>query len=97
MIQKEYTPDGNCSVKFLVPSAVRADIIYLVVDFNSWNPTNIPMQKSETGDFEVTLVLESNREFQFLYLVNETDWHSDWDADKYVPNPYEENNSIVVT
>jgi hypothetical protein len=30
-------------------------------------------------------------------LVNGAEWHNDWQADKYVPNPFSGDNSVVIT
>ena len=42
-------------------------------------------------------MLPKGNEYQFRYLVNGRDWHNDWHADKYVPNKYGSDNSVVVT
>jgi hypothetical protein len=55
------------------------------------------MKKQKDGSFSVTLNLTKENEYQFRYLVNGTEWHNDWEADKYVPNPYSGDNSVVVT
>ena len=46
--------------------------------------------------WHLTLELQSGKEYQFRYLVNGTDWYNDWDADRYVPNPFGGDNSVVV-
>lgn len=45
----------------------------------------------------LTLTLDPEREYQFRYLVNGTSWQNDAAADKYVPNAYGDDNSVVVT
>ena len=55
------------------------------------------MEKLKDGRFKTTLDLEKDREYQFRYLVNGSEWHNDWEADKYVPNPFSGDNSVVVT
>ncbi len=56
------------------------------------------MQQSRTsGNWRVTLVLPVGHEYQFRYLVNGTSWQNDAAADKYVPNAYGDDNSVVVT
>ena len=44
-----------------------------------------------------TLDLDAGREYQFRYLINGKDWHNDWEADKYVANPFSGDNSVVTT
>jgi len=41
--------------------------------------------------------LSAGREYQFRYLVDGQDWYNDWQADKYVPNNFGGDNSVVVT
>jgi hypothetical protein len=55
------------------------------------------MKQGKDGRFSLTLELDKEREYQFRYLVNGTEWHNDWEADKYVPNPFSGDNSVVVT
>jgi 1,4-alpha-glucan branching enzyme len=87
-----------CKVTFTLPESVKAESAYLVGDFNNWDEKATPMKKAKKGGpFSITLELETGREYQFRYLVNGTDWHNDWHADKYVPNPFSGDNSVVIT
>ncbi|GIL12880.1 MAG: glycoside hydrolase [Chloroflexi bacterium] len=86
-----------CKVTFTLPEAIKAETAYLVGDFNTWDEQATPMKKLKNGHFTVTLELEAGREYQFRYLVNNTEWHNDWHADKYVPNPFSGDNSVVTT
>ena len=70
----------------------------VIGDFNNWNEKGTPMKSLKNGAFTATIDLESNKEYQFRYLINDAVWENDWDADKYVPNEYgDSDNSIVVT
>ncbi len=87
-----------CKVTFTLPESVKAESAYLVGDFNNWDEKAPPMKKAKKGGpFSIPLELETGREYQFRYLVNGTDWHNDWHADKYVPNPFSGDNSVVIT
>ena len=66
-------------------------------DFNNWDETATPMKKLKNGSFKVTLELEPEREYRFRYLVDGNQWHNDWDADRYEPNPFSGDNSVVST
>ena len=35
------------------------------------------------------------REYTYRYLVNGEEWHNDWAADRYVPNEFGTDNSVV--
>ena len=98
MLKKQYLKTKEvCKVTFYTPAAIEAETVYLVGDFNDWNEQDTPMEALKDGRFRVTLELEQGREYQFRYLVNGTEWHNDWEADKYVPNPYSGDNSVVTT
>jgi 1,4-alpha-glucan branching enzyme len=85
-------------VTFTLPDSIKAENAYLVGDFNDWDEKATQMKKQKkNGQFSITLELEKGREYQFRYLVNESEWHNDWNADKYVPNPFSGDNSVVTT
>jgi 1,4-alpha-glucan branching enzyme len=89
----------KCKVTFELPQSVAesADEVYLVGDFNNWDEHATAMEKKRGNRFTITLDLEPNREYQYRYLVNGKDWHNDWEADKYVANPFSGDNSVVST
>jgi 1,4-alpha-glucan branching enzyme len=98
MFKKKYLKT-KCKVTFELPEAVaeRADNVYLVGDFNNWDEQATPMEKKKGNRFSVTLDLEPNREYQYRYLINGQSWENDWEADKYVPNPFSGDNSVIST
>lgn len=87
-----------CKVTFALPKleAEAAKNVYLVGEFNDWQTTASPMKKQKGGDFKITLELATEHEYQFRYLVDDAQWKNDNAADKYVPSPYGESNSVVV-
>lgn len=98
MLKKQYFKSkSTCRVTFYTPMAIEAETIFLVGDFNDWDEQTTPMDKLKDGRFKTMLDLEKDTEYQFRYLVNGSEWHNDWEADKYVPNPYTGDNSVVVT
>ena len=98
MLKKQYLKSKPvCKVTFYVPDEVEAEEVHLVGDFNEWSESATPMEQLKDGRFKAVLNLEKGREYQFRYLVNGSEWHNDWDADRYVPNPFLGDNSVVVT
>ena len=55
------------------------------------------MKKQKEKSWRLTVNLEPASEYQFRYLLNEQEWFNDPEADSYVPNPYGEQNSVVIT
>ena len=102
MIKKKFLK-SKCKVTFELPTGIAdgAESVYLVGDFNNWDERSTVMDKKadkKVGNrFTLTLDLDLNREYQYRYLVNGTRWENDWDADKYVPNPFSGDNSVVIT
>ena len=87
-----------CKVTFRVPreTAKAAETVHVVGEFNSWDVYATPMKSLKNGSFTVTIDLEQGREYQFRYLIDETRWENDWDADKYLPSPFGNcENSVV--
>ena len=99
-IKKDYLKSRNiCKVTFRLPriAAPDAKTVCIVGEFNNWSIYANPMNKLKNGDFKLTLELEPGREYQFRYLVDGTTWENDWNADKYVKNPFgDSDNSVVI-
>jgi hypothetical protein len=49
----------------------------------------------DNGNYTITLDLEKG-EYCFRYLIDGSKWENDWHADKYVPNSFGCDNSVVV-
>ncbi|MBN1679510.1 MAG: isoamylase early set domain-containing protein [Anaerolineae bacterium] len=99
MLKKSFLKSGAVKVEFILPDAIASDAesAFLVGDFNEWDEQATPMTKYKNGKFKVTLTLEPNRIYQFRYLVNGSQWHNDWDADRYVANPFSGDDSVIST
>ena len=98
-LKKQYLKTrAACRVTFSLPkkAAAFANTVHLVGDFNDWNKSITPMKRLKNGSFTTTLVLRRNKEYQFRYLLDGLQWENDWKADKYVPNRYGSENSVVV-
>ncbi|MFC3095589.1 glycoside hydrolase [Alteromonas sediminis] len=89
-----------CKVTFRLSSeeAKAANSVKLVGEFNDWDDTVSPMKKLKSGEFTQTVDLEVGKNYQFRYLLNESEWENDWHADAYVPNgmPGEDNSVVSV-
>ena len=95
MLTKRYLKSRPvCKVTFTMPEAIEAKTAYLVGDFNDWDLQAMPMKKKQ-GQFTLTIELMPGREYQFRYLVNDADWYNDWNADRYTPNPFGGDNSVL--
>ncbi|MBW2108797.1 MAG: response regulator [Deltaproteobacteria bacterium] len=98
-IQKRYLPDKKiCQVTFRLPKIAAEDAkrVCVVGDFNDWRSDAAPMKRLKNGDYAVKLELQTGREYQFRYLIDESKWENDWNADGYVRSPFGDcDNSVV--
>jgi hypothetical protein len=98
-IKKQYLKsNGSCNVTFRLPkkAAPDAQVVTIVGDFNNWNFTETQMKKLKNGDFKATLKLHRDKEYRFRYFIDRTRWENDWCADKYVPNSFGSDDSLVI-
>ena len=96
MLTKARVPrNGHVRVTFVCPEPA-ANAVHLVGDFTDWQGFKA-MRRSKDGTWKLEVVLEPGREYGFRYLVDGARWTNDPGADKYVPNPYGSENSVVVT
>ena len=100
MIKKHYARTGSsCTVTFVIQSEQASDIqtAFIAGDFNNWSRTATPMKKTSDGSFEVSIKLDTGREFHYRYLLDDIRWDNDWNADKYVQSPFRDaENSVVI-
>jgi 1,4-alpha-glucan branching enzyme len=87
-----------CKVKFSLSgeSYNNAETMCVSGEFNDWSPDSTPMKKSKVGVWSVTVDLETGKEYQFRYLINNQNWENDPDADKSVPSGHGSVNSVIV-
>jgi 1,4-alpha-glucan branching enzyme len=97
MLKKDSINKGKMTkITFYTHKVPKAQNAYLVGDFNDWNETSLPMSKLKDGRFKVAVKLEPGKEYHFRYFVD-GEWHNEWEADKYTPNSFSGDNSIVIT
>ncbi|MFP3897424.1 MAG: isoamylase early set domain-containing protein [Anaerolineales bacterium] len=98
IIKEEGKESDTVSVTFRLHKSVMADSVHIVGDFNNWNRHSHPMEHSEDDDmWELTLELKKGNTYQFRYLIDGSNWQNDWHADRYMPNPFGGENSVIET
>jgi len=96
-MKKTYTKTGkSCRVTFSLPAEVGAESASLCGEFNDWNAETNPLKRRKDGSFSTTISLNTGAEYRFRYLVNGERWENDWKADKYLPNEFGSEDSVVV-
>lgn len=94
MVQKTYYKTKDyCKVKFSIKTDDAKSIEILGLNSNWQHP--VTMKKKKDGSFSVNVILRKESRHEFKYLVNETEWLNDPDADGEVPNSFGGTNSFV--
>jgi 1,4-alpha-glucan branching enzyme len=98
MIKCQGSKPGTVVVVFQLPNVIRAQRAAVVGDFNGWNRSSHPMSRTaDNGVWQATVELQKGKSYQFRYLVDDAVWHNDWNADRYVTNPFGGENSVLET
>lgn len=89
----------TCKVTFEVPKEIgkKAKTIHVVGDFNNWDRSASPMKATKEGKFSTTIDLQTGKEYQFRYLVNEDQWENDTEADRQEPTIYRDSYNSVLS
>jgi 1,4-alpha-glucan branching enzyme len=83
-------------VTFELPSALWAERVNLVGDFNDWDTAATPMTRGRThDDWRVTIELPVGQRYLFRYLLDGQEWLNEWHADDYVETEDGLCNSVV--
>ena len=97
-LDKKYLKGRSAAkVTFVLPkeAAPEAESVCILGEFNNWAQDANPLKKQKTGNFTVTLELEAGRSYRFRYIIDGWKYENDWFADRYEPNPYGGEDSVV--
>ncbi len=82
-------------MKIAVVYNMESQKVTIVGEFNNWDREATPLKKQKDGSRAVTLELEPGREYRYRYLIDDICWENDWFADRYEPNPFGCDDSVV--
>ena len=95
MIKKTFTPKRTiCRTTFSIPEEWAEKEVKLVGDFNDWDREADSLEKKK-GRWEITKRLKPENSYQFKYFIDGEKWENDDDADRYVPNEFGSEDSVV--
>lgn len=93
MITKKYLKSRQVAkVTFRVDFAKKAQRAEIAGDFNNWKPQ--PLRRLKSGDFKIELELTPGQSYQYRYRIDGV-WENDWTTDRYIPNGFGEENSVI--
>lgn len=95
MITKMHAKRGVRVLVTFTLTAPGARSVEVTGQFSDWQP--VPMRRTRNGAWDITIELEPARALEFKYLIDKVEWVNDPAADLYVPNPFGEENSVVLT
>lgn len=99
LVKKPLKSKPVCKVTFCLPESMTrgAKRVTLVGEFNDWQEDATPLKKLKSGEFKVTVDLETGREYHYRYLLDGKVWENDDKADRYAPSGYlDADNSVVI-
>ncbi len=90
-------PECKVTFKFDKIDGVEPEVVKVIGDFNNWDTEVEPMKPLKSGAFSQTINLLSGSNIQFRYLVNNSLWLNDEQADGFVDNGLgnAEKNSVI--
>jgi len=95
MVQKTYFKTKDyCKVKFTF-SLENAETVEILGLNSDWE-NSIVMSKKKDGSFTCELSLPKNTQHEFKYLVNETIWINEPEADSENANEFGGKNSVII-
>ena len=95
LTKKFYKTKNETEVTFEF-SRENVNSVSLVAEFNDWQPVKMTYSKKLKA-FRAKVRLPKDENFHFRYLLDETEWENDNQADKYLPNEFGTENSVVST
>ncbi len=88
----------QCKVTFKFDNAkdYEAKSVKVLGSFNDWNLDAEPMKLLKSGEFSQTISLEKGENIEFRYLVNNSIWVNDMQADEFTSNGIKEGEHNCV-
>ena len=83
---------SNNEIVFIFDQILNARTVYLVGDFNDWNPKSRRMIRSQDGTFRAKMNLPAG-DHAFKFVADGT-WLADPSCEQH-PNPFGTTNSIA--
>ena len=98
-IRKQFLKGKSvCKVTFKISEEVSRGVkqAHVVGEFNNWSTTATPMKRQKNGSFSTTVELEAGRSYQFRYLLGQSHWGNDADADDTVLTHFKDSYNSVI-
>lgn len=95
MISKKFTPKRTvCKVTLTLPESWANEEVAVAGEFNDWDTSSDKLEHKD-GKWVTTLRLKPEHDYKFKYYIDGERWENDDAADKYVPNEFGTEDSVV--
>jgi len=94
ILKTYYKTKDYCKVKFSFKDE-NVDSVQIRGLNSDWQ-NSIAMAKKKDGSFTADVTLPKDSRHQFKYVVNETQWLNEPEADSEEPNEFGGSNSVIV-
>jgi len=84
VIKKGDDLNSRVTVTFILEPVEDFSGVYLVGDFNDWNPNANPMYHGRNGMWWLSLDLEPNQTYEYRYRSAEGEWIDDPSSESLV-------------
>lgn len=98
MLKKSYSKTKPvCKVTFSLPleAAKGGADVRVLGDFNDWSWENGYRMVVGEKEFTAMAEIDSGRDYEFRYLIDNHIWENDWQADAYVAAAFGASNSVL--
>ena len=94
ILKTYYKTKDYCKVKFSLKDD-NAETVQIRGLNSDWQKS-IEMARKKDGSFTADVTLPKDSKHEFKYLINETNWLNEPEADSQEPNEFGGSNSVIV-
>ena len=100
MLKKTYTKNkSKCKVTFKFEPTVEStqiETIQVVGSFNGWGRLKKHfLKKRKDGTYSLSVNLNSDASYEYKFLLNESEWRTDNNAEGHIWNIYGSKNALI--
>ena len=100
-IKKKYLKTKPvCKVSFKIPAEIGINhkSAFILGTFNNWSKTADRMKKLvKDGSFSIVIDLEVGQDYEFKYLLDDSVWLNEENADGHITTHYGDSSNSVVS
>ncbi len=98
MLKREAVKGSNqTKVTFVLPHNPDQPRIYVVGDFNGWDPAATPLVKRPNQTRSASVTVDPGQRYKFRYYVADGSWLNDDSADAYESNEHGSHDCLLIT